>query len=436
MEIRLNDKRIIQGWAFFDWANSAFALVITVAVFPAYYINQSPETISILGMDITNSALFSYTISLAYLLIVIALPFLSGIADYSGRRKAFLRFFTWMGAIACMVLFLFTGAATLWLGLIAFMVAQIGFDGGKVFYNSYLPLISSRDQYDKVSAMGFAYGYVGSVILLIVNLLMIQFPAYFGLPEGDLPVRITFVMVGLWWIGFAWISFMRLPADHITPGSLETGLRNGIDRFISAWKELRPQKNTMRFLSAFFFYSAGVQTILYLAATFAEKELDFSTSGLILLILILQIVAIGGAWLFAWISRLRGNKLSLIVMLVIWMIICILAFWTRSTSQFYLIAVLVGLVMGGIQATSRAAYSRLLHSGDDSRLNSYYSFYEVLEKAAIVFGTFSFGLIDQLTGSMRNSILVLALYFLAGLIFLWKVRFDMPESGPEPTYET
>ena len=192
----------------------------------------------------------------------------------------------------------------------------------------------------------------------------------------------------------------------------------------------------MRFLSAFFFYSAGVQTILYLAATFAEKELDFSTSGLILLILILQIVAIGGAWLFAWISRLRGNKLSLIVMLVIWMIICILAFWTRSTSQFYLIAVLVGLVMGGIQATSRAAYSRLLHSGDDSRLNSYYSFYEVLEKAAIVFGTFSFGLIDQLTGSMRNSILVLALYFLAGLIFLWKVRFDMPESGPEPTYET
>src|SRR5690606_39215180 len=132
------------------------------------------------------------------------------------------------------------------------------------FYNSYLPLISSRDQYDKVSAMGFAYGYVGSVILLIVNLLMIQFPAYFGLPEGDLPVRITFVMVGLWWIGFSCISFKRLPADHITPGSLETGLRNGIDRFISAWKELRPQKNTMRFLSAFFFYSAGVQTILYL----------------------------------------------------------------------------------------------------------------------------------------------------------------------------
>ena len=421
MEIRLNDKRIVRGWAFFDWANSAFALVISVAVFPAYFIKMTPDTIPILGMDISNSALFSYTISLSYLLIVVALPYLSGLADYSGRRKYFLKRFTWMGAIACILLFFFTGTDTLWFGLLAFMFAQIGFDGGKVFYNSYLPVISSTDQYDRVSAQGFAYGYFGSVLLLIINLLMIQFPASFGLPDGDLPARISFVMVGLWWIGFAQIPFNRLPGDQ--PSSIQNGLSQGMKRLRTALGELWPHKNTLRFLVSFFFYSAGVQTILYLAAAFAEKELDFATAELIILILILQIVAIGGAWLFAWVSGKRGNKFSLMIMLVIWMMICVLAYGTRESIQFYLIAVLVGLVMGGIQSTSRAAYSKLLDGQQKENLNSYYSFYEVLEKAAIVFGTFSFGLIDQLSGSMRNSILALTVYFIVGLLILSQVRF-------------
>ena len=421
MEIRLNDKRIVRGWAFFDWANSAFALVISVAVFPAYFIKMTPDTIPILGMDISNSALFSYTISLSYLLIVVALPYLSGLADYSGRRKYFLKRFTWMGAIACISLFFFTGTDTLWIGLLAFMFAQIGFDGGKVFYNSYLPIISSTDQYDRVSAQGFAYGYFGSVLLLIINLLMIQFPASFGLPDGDLPARISFVMVGLWWIGFAQIPFNRLPGDQ--PTSIQNGLSQGMKRLRTALRELWPHKNTLRFLVSFFFYSAGVQTILYLAAAFAEKELDFATAELIILILILQIVAIGGAWLFAWVSGKRGNKFSLMIMLVIWMMICVLAYGTRESIQFYLIAVLVGLVMGGIQSTSRAAYSKLLDGQQKENLNSYYSFYEVLEKAAIVFGTFSFGLIDQLSGSMRNSILALTVYFIVGLLILSQVRF-------------
>lgn len=423
MEIRLNDERIVRGWAFFDWANSAFALVISVAIFPAYFINSTPDTIPILGMEISNSALFSYTISFAYLLIAIALPLLSGLADYSGRRKSFLRIFTWMGSIACMVLFFYTGVDTLWIGLIAFMIAQIGFDSGKVFYNSYLPIISSPDRYDRVSAQGFAYGYFGSVILLIINLMMIQLPSFFGLPDGDLPARISFVMVGLWWIGFAQIPFSRLPEDqsHSTHNGLTEGMREGMKRLRSALRELWPYKNTVRFLVSFFFYSAGVQTILYLAATFAEKELNFATADLIILILILQIVAIGGAWLFAWISRKKGNKISLIIMLIIWMIICVLAYFTRESIQFYLIAVLVGLVMGGIQSTSRAAYSKLLDGHPQDNLNSYYSFYEVLEKAAIVFGTFSFGLIDQMSGSMRNSVLALAVYFVIGLVVLSRV---------------
>lgn len=416
MDLKLNDKRIIRGWAFFDWANSAFALVISVAIFPAYFIKMTPDTIPIFGMNINNSALFSYTISFAYLLIVIALPFLSGLADYSGRRKAFLKTFTWMGSAACMLLFFFTGEQTLWIGLLAFMAAQIGFDGGKVFYNSYLPIISTPDQYDKISAQGFAYGYFGSVLLLLVNLMMIQFPAFFGLPDGDLPARISFVMVGIWWIGFAQIPFKRLPEDRL--GSTENIFRKGKELIKTSLRVLLPQKQMTRFLAAFFFYSAGVQTILYLAATFAEKELDFATANLIILILILQIVAIGGAYLFAWISKVRDNKTALIIMLIIWMGICVMAYLVKESFHFYLVAILVGLVMGGIQSTSRAAYSKLLEGQKENHLNSFYSFYEVLEKAAIVFGTFSFGLIDQLSGSMRNSILALAVYFLIGLILL------------------
>lgn len=421
METTLNDKRIIRAWSFFDWANSAFALVISVAIFPAYFISMTPDTIPILGWNISNSALFSYSISFAYLIIVAILPFLSGIADYSGKRKVYLKTFTWMGSMACILLFFFTGADTLWIGLMAFIVAQIGFDGGKVFYNSYLPIISSADRYDKVSAQGFAYGYIGSVLLLLVNLMMVQYPALFGLPEGSFAARASFVMVGLWWIGFAQIPFRRLPRDR--SGPMHRGMRQGLKRLRSVWRELWPQKNTVRFLTAFFFYSTGVQTILYLAATFAEKELDFATANLIILILILQIVAIGGAYLFAWVSRKWGNKISLITMLAIWTIVCILAYVTRETVQFYFVAGLVGLVMGGIQATSRASFAKLLEGQEEDELNSYFSFYEVLEKMAIVFGTFSFGLIDQLSGSMRNSILALGLYFIVGILILTRVHF-------------
>ncbi len=429
MESGLNDKRIIRAWSFFDWANSAFALVISVAIFPAYFISTTPDTIPVLHWELSNSAVFSYSISFAYLIIVLILPFLSGLADYSGKRKVYLKAFTWIGSLACISLFFFSGPQTLWIGLIAFVLAQIGFDGGKVFYNSYLPIISSTDRYDKVSAQGFAYGYIGSVLLLLVNLIMVQYPALFGLPEGNMAARISFVMVGLWWIGFAQIPFRRLPRDR--KGPMYRGMKQGMLRLRAVWYELWPQKNTVRFLISFFFYSTGVQTVLYLAATFAEKELNFETANLIIVILILQIVAIGGAYLFAWISRRRGNKISLITMLLIWMIVCFLAYITHETIQFYIVAALVGLVMGGIQATSRASFAKLLEGQEEDELNSYFSFYEVLEKLAIVFGTFSFGLIDQLSGSMRNSILALALYFVIGIIVLTRVRFS--HSSPPPS---
>ena len=432
MKVQLNDKKIINGWAFFDWANSSYALVIAVAIFPAYFIRQTDPFIPVFGFEISNSSLYAFSISFAYLIISILIPLLSGIADYSGRRLFFLKGFTTIGSIACLSLFFFRGMDQIELGLAAFMLATIGFDGGKVFYNSYLPIISTEDQYDRVSAKGFSFGYIGSVILLLTNLAIIMNPHWLGLEEGSLPVRLSFIMVGLWWILWAQIPFRRLPKDQKVKIDRNL-LKKGRDEILMVWHALKPKKNIKRFLISFFCYSAGVQTVLYLASTFAEKELNFDTAELIVIILILQIVAIGGAYFFAFVSKLRGNKFSLMLMLCIWIVICIMAYFVFEKLQFYLIAALVGLVMGGIQSMSRSTYSKLINEHSED-VTSYFSFYEVLEKMAIVFGTFSFGFIEQISGGMRNSILVLGIFFLAGILMLAFVRIEKQDPPTQLEY--
>lgn len=418
--IGLNNPRTINGWAIFDWANSAYALVISSAIFPAYYVNVTDDFIPIGNLMLSNSALYAYAISFSYLLIALLSPILSGISDYSGRRKFFLKVFTTIGALSCASLFFFKGMDQITLGTAGFILATIGFTGGLVFYNSYLPDISSFEQYDRVSAKGFAFGYIGSVILLITNLVVIMNFEYFGLPSVGAATRLAFISVGIWWLGFAQITFRRLPKDR--GGQFKAhALRNGYKELRSAWVKIKESPNILRFLKAFFFYSAGVQTVLYLAATFAEKELNFGTVNLILLILILQIVAIGGAYLFAYISKRMGNKLALMSMLVIWMAVCITGYYTYSQITFYIVAAFVGLVMGGIQALSRSTYSKLIPS-DLTEQTSYFSFYDILEKTAIVTGTFTWGFMEVMTGGMRPAILTLVVFFLIGFTFLIKVK--------------
>jgi len=414
-EFQLNDKRIINAWALFDWANSAFALVITVAIFPAYYVAVTDDTINILGAQISNSALYAYAISASYLIIAAFSPLLSGIADYGGKKKFFLQSFTILGSIACVSLFFFRGMDQLWLGNTAFILAMIGFAGGLVFYNSYLPEIVTEDKYDSVSARGFAFGYIGSVLLLVANLIIIQFHDLLELTEAA-ATRISFIMVGVWWIGFASIPFRLLPRDP-DGKPMERLLHRGVGELRKVWNVAKQAPNIKSFLLAFFCYSAGVQTVLFLAATFAEKELAFGAAELIVVILLLQIVAVLGAYLFAKISEWQGNKFSLIAMLLIWIAICVTAYFVQTTFQFYFVAAAVGLVMGGIQSLSRSTYSKLLPKNTKDT-TSFFSFYDVLEKVAIVIGTFSFGFIDQITGSMRSSILLLTLFFLLGLFFL------------------
>lgn len=411
-----NDKKIINAWALFDWANSAYALVISTAIFPVYFIKFTPDVIELGGMSFSNSSLYSFAVAFSYIIIAFLSPILSGMADYGGRKKFFLQLFTLIGSFSCLLLYFFKGEPQLWLGTSAFILATIGFAGGIVFYNAYLPLIVTEDRYDRVSAKGFAMGYLGSVILLIVILVMIQRPQWFAISDPQLPARIGFLMVGLWWLGFAQITFKYLPKDDKTK-STDNLVTKGFQEIKMVFGKLKHQPWLKRFLLAFFFYSAGVQTVIYLATVFAEKELSFESSELILLVLILQLVGIGGAYFFAFVSKITSNKISISIMLIIWIVICVGAFFTHGKMLFYFLAALVGMVMGGIQAISRSTYSKMLEDKENDT-TSYFSFYDVLYKIAIVVGTFLFGIVDNITGNMRYSVLVLAGFFIMGLLVL------------------
>jgi MFS transporter, UMF1 family len=432
-----NDRRIINGWAFFDWANSAYALVITVAIFPLYFNSMTTTydpvdtskvistTVNFLGWRVENSVLFAYAIAFAYLIIAILSPMLSGIADYGGHRKRFMRFFTTIGALACISLFFFKGLGTLWIGVFGFVLATIGFAGGIVFYNSFLPLIATEDRYDEVSARGFSYGFIGSVILLIINLIVIKNFQFFGFSETAKATQTTFVMVGLWWLAFAQIPFQRLPDDTASGRVGGDLVRRGYAEVGKSWAIIKRSPFVLAFLVSFFCFNAGVQTILLMASTFAEKELQFESTELIAIVLVLQLVAIGGAYIFSHVSARYGNQRSLLGMLVIWMGICLAGYTIQKGDDvhFYLLAVAVGLVMGGTQSLSRSTYAKFLPK-DTPDTASYFSFYDVMDKVSTTVGLFLFGLVEQLTGGMQQSILSLCVLFTISIFALLRVRVE------------
>lgn len=415
----LNDRRTLKGWVFYDWANSAYYLVISTTVFPIYYLSVAPDTIPLLGASLTNTSLYSFAVSATYILIAFLTPILSGIADYSGRRMYFLRIFTWIGALGCVGLFFFSSPETLWIGTTAFMLGTLGAAGGLVFYDSYLPVIATEDQFDKVSARGYAYGYIGSVLLLIVCLVLIQKPEWFGIHSPTLPSRIAFVLVGLWWIGFSQITFKRLPDDEKN-NAKTNWLAHGWKEIGNVWEEIKKDVHVKRFLGSYFFYIAGVHTVIYLATIFADSILKFETLELILTILILQLVAIPGAFFFAWVSSRIGNKWGLLIQLITWAAICFGAYSTQEKWQFFVLAGFVGFVLGGIQSLSRSSYAKLLEGRTDER-TSFFSFMDILSKVAIVSGTFIFGFVNLLTGNIRLSVLALMVFFITGILLLLRV---------------
>ena len=427
--MELNNPKVIKAWCLYDWANSVYNLVITSTIFPVYYIavttSGDSDLVNFFGFSLPNTVLYSYSLSFSFLVVAAMQPILSGIADYSGNKKNFMKFFTWLGGLSCICLFFFDGE-NVEFGITCSVFASIGYGGALVFYNSYLPEIATYDQYDTISAKGFSYGYIGSVLLLIFNLVMIQKPEWFGLTPGNLPAKISFLTVGVWWIGFAQITFYNLPENTQSKKIMMQHLLNGYNEIRKVWFSLAQLPDLKKYLRSFFFYNTGVQTIMYLAATFGSKELELSAVKLIMSVLIIQLVAIPGSFLFARLSNKSGNRFSLSTMVIMWIFICIAAYLVQNEFQFYALAFSVGLIMGGIQSLSRATFTKLMPATTIDHA-SYFSFYSVTYNISTVIGTFAFGFIEQLTGSMRNSALSLGGFFVIGFILLLQVRIPRSE---------
>ncbi len=408
-------KKIIAGWAMYDWANSVYNLVITTTFFPAYYaavtsLKNFPDGIVFLGRRFVNTELKDYVLATGFLVIAILSPILSSVADYKGNKKNFMRFFCYLGAASCSLLFFFDQSNIL-LGLLCFMFAGIGFYGSQVFYNSYLPEIAAEEDRDRISAKGFSMGYLGSVIMQLIG-----FGLVMGMDDKTMAIKITFLLVGIWWISFAQITFNALPTSTKSERkSKKHVLVNGFHELKIVWEQMVHLPILKRFLTAFFFYSMGVQTVMLVAIDFGIKELKLPDQQLIITAVIIQIVAIIGALGMSKLSSRFGNFNILIFTVLLWIGVCISGYFITTETHFYIIASVVGLVMGGIQSLSRSTYSKLMPETKDTA--SFFSFYDVTEKLAIVIGLFTFGFIEGIS-SIRNSILSLVIFFVIGFVML------------------
>ncbi|MDR0802075.1 MFS transporter [Fluviicola sp.] len=461
MAIQRGDKKIIRGWVMYDWANSVYNLVISSAIFPIFYdtvttkqylseknpakpwdeldpsqLGKGEEVlVDFMGMHIPNSALMSFVLSASFLVVSFSSPFLSGIADYRGNKKRFLQFFCYLGALSCISLYFFTDLmrdGLLEIAMLSLFFASIGFWNSLVFYNSYLPEIAPKKDLDKISARGFTMGYLGSMILLIICLLLIT-PAFSFFDDPNtpdktegMPVAYCFILVGLWWIGFSQFTYRVLPNTTSSRIKEKGYIWKGFKELRNVFSEFRKTKRLKRYLTSFFFFNTGVQTVMLMATFFAKKEINWPVkdgkvddSGLIIAILLIQLLGAAGAFIMSRLSGRIGNIKTLGISLVIWLGVCSAAFVIETPTEFYLLAGTVGIVMGGVQALARSTYSKYLPETEDNA--SYFSFYDATEKIGIVTGTLFFGLMEIGFDSIRYSVVSVAFFFIVGLFLLFRI---------------
>jgi UMF1 family MFS transporter len=382
--------------------------------------------VKFMGLTMKNTVLYEYAIALGYFLVILMTLSLSGIADLGGYRKRFMQSFTILGSFSCMGLFFFKGE-NIGLGIVLPMLAVLGFAGSLVYYNSFLPIIATPDRHDSISAKGFSFGYAGSMILLIFNIFSVQKYQLFGFSDSLEAIRFSFIEVGIWWLVVSQIAFYYLREGRKAVQWDVTIFTRGFREVFNVLAYIRKHKTMYRFLLSFFFFSMGVQTVIIVASLFGKAELGISDTMLIMTILIIQVVAILGAFIFGKVSSRFGNRTSLLWMLSIWIFICFSAYFVHNEFQFYAISAMVGLVMGGIQSQARSTWSKLIPS-DTRDTASYFSFYDSTEKLAIVIGMLGFGLIEQITGSMRNSTLLLSVFFIVSLLIIAFTKLKKEES--------
>ncbi len=475
-----NNPKIMKAWAVYDWANSVYSLVITSTIFPIYfsilttahekkeYVEETGRwidvpvrhMINIFGREYQPDAVYGYSLTISFLIVVLLSPFLSSLADTIGNKKSFLQFFCYLGATSCMGLAMFTGMHNVFLGLLFSITASVGFWGSLVFYNSFLPDIATPDKQDALSARGYVYGYIGSVVLVIICLLLIQVFAK-GPEQQLLYTRISFLLTGAWWFGFSQYTFKHLPQfgdvkdklpkdlvllnyknifkKHEEQGGFFEVLKDNIHFYLDVAKEsfrelfrvggnLFKDKNLKFFLSSFFFFSVGMQTIFLMATLFGKSEINLEQDKLIATLLVIQIEAIIGALFFSWLSRKIGNKNVISICIILWIVACLSAYYLNKENpnveyQFYGVAAVVGLVMGGLQAMSRSTYSKLLPI-DSMENTTFFSFYDVLEKLAIILGTFIFATLIEHFNNMRYAALSMTVFFAIGLVLIRFVKIN------------
>ncbi len=480
-----NNPKIMKAWALYDWANSVYSLVITSTIFPIYYsilttasekAEYVKETgqwikvpvrhmITIFGKEYQPDAIYGYSLTISFLIVVLISPFLSSLADTIGNKKSFLQFFCYLGATSCMGLAMFTGMQNVFLGLLFSITASVGFWGSLVFYNSFLPDIATPDKQDALSAKGYVYGYLGSVVLVIICLVLIQVFAK-DAEQAKMYTRISFLLTGAWWFGFAQYTFKHLPQfgnikeqlpkdlvllnyknifkKHEEQGGILEVLKDNLQFYLDIARQsfrelfkigrvLFKDRNLKFFLSSFFFYSVGMQTIFLMATLFGKSEINLEQDKLIMTLLLIQIEAIIGAVIFSRLSRKIGNKNVISIAIVLWIVACLSAYFLNKENpnveyQFYVIAGIIGLVMGGLQAMSRSTYSKLLpeNSMDNT---TYFSFYDVLEKIAIIIGTFIFATIIEHYHNMRYAALSMSIFFFVGLILIQFLKVKIIKSN-------
>lgn len=423
--LQKGDKKLLNAWAFYDWANSAYSLVIASAIFPIFYEmifkNRGNNVVFIFGYEIKDTAMITFVTALAFLIVAFISPFLSGIADYVGNKKAFMRFFCYLGGSSCISLYWFN-VDNFFLSYTSYLLGLIGFWASLVFYNSYLPDIAYPEQQDKVSARGFSMGYIGSTILLLINLAMVMSASDDAARMEAM--KISFVMVGVWWIGFSHITYYYLPKGNKGHKVTKAVLFDGFKELKIVWSQLQQNLILKRYLLSYFVFIMAVQTVMLVATYFGATEINWEspsqkTTGLIISILVIQIVAVLGAFITSRASGKFGNINTLIFLNAFWALLCVFAYFVEEPNEFYLVAGFVGLVMGGIQSLARSTYSKLLPETEDTA--SYFSFYDVTEKIGIVIGMSVYGIIDQVTGSMRNSIVFLGVFFVIGVLLLLRI---------------
>jgi len=445
----LNDKREIFGWAMYDWANSAFSTTVGT-VFLGPYVSSlaraaaeqlGSSTVSVLGIAVAPDSFLPYCVSISVGLQVFFLPILGAIADFTHLRKAMMQFFAFVGSVATMLLFFVTGEVW-WLGGLLFIIANLAFGAAIVFYNAYLPDIASEDQRDRVSSYGWAMGYLGGGLLLLFNLAFYQLRDFLGVSEA-LAVRVNLASAGVWWFGWSFLTWSRLRARRaarsLPPG--KNYLTVGFEQLRTTFREAGNYPQTIRYLIAYLVYNDGIQTVIAVSAIFAaapliQGGLAMDQGTLIILILMIQFVAFGGALFWGRLATWVGAKQAILISLVIWSLVVIYAYFglqgDSRTVEFFILGVFIALVLGGSQAISRSLFAQMIPKGKEAE---FFSIYEISERGTSWIGPLLFGLVNQLTGSLRPAIVSIIIFFVLGLILLSRVdvRQAMLEAGNDPT---